>query len=59
MKIWFNYEENDSIIAYIESDLRPVVGDTIWVNKKEYIVKRVVWCLEKPPGQSAILVYVK
>ena len=59
MSIWFNYEEKDLMIAHIESDSRPIVGDTIWVNEKEYIVKRVVWCLEKPPGQSAILVYVK
>ena len=53
MMIYF-YDRKDNLLASLEADARPVVGDGIIIDGKEYGVVRVTWHLEKAPAQSGL-----
>lgn len=58
MMIWFKCEE-DGLMVGLETDTKPTIGDTIRIQKKDYTVDKVVWCLEEPPVQSGLLINIK
>ena len=66
MMIWFKCRE-DNLMVGLETDTKPSVGDTILIKMVsptilikgiEFIVKKVIWCLEEPPAQSAFLIEI-
>lgn len=58
MNIWFFCKE-EKLLVELETDTKPTIGDTILIEGKEYVVQKVIWCLEKPPAQSGIRVEIE
>ena len=50
-------EEN--LVVYLESEVRPMVGDSILIKDKEYTVTKVIWALLDLPAQSGLVAYIK
>lgn len=57
MLIYFRCKE-ENLTILLESGVKPSVGDKVICNNTEYVVKKVVWCLEEVPKQSSIIVYI-
>ena len=53
MMIYF-YDRKDNLLACLKSDARPVVGDGIVIDGKEYGVVKVTWHLEKALAQLGL-----
>lgn len=58
MLVWFKCEE-ENMMVNLETDTKPTVGDSILLKRKEYLVTKVLWCLEEPPAQSGLLITIK
>lgn len=58
MMIWFKCEE-EKLIVGLETDTKPTIGDTIHIKGEDYVVNKVIWCLEEPPAQSGLLIKIK
>lgn len=43
----------------LETDFRPIVGDTVLVNGGNYKVCDIKWDLESDPEQCKIIVYIE
>ena len=56
--IWFECKKENLIIS-LESDFRPVVGDSVLLNGKNYKVYEVKWVLEQKPEQCGVIVYIE
>lgn len=57
MMIWFECKE-DNLMAGLETDTKPDVGDTVLIKQEEFVVKKVIWCLEEPPVKSGFLIEI-
>lgn len=57
MVIWFECKTENLMIG-LDTDTKPSVGDTVKVEDKEYTVEKVIWCLERPPFPSELLIQV-
>lgn len=53
MMIYF-YDKRNNLLASLKADARPIVGDGIVIDEKEYGVVEVTWYLEKAPAQSGL-----
>lgn len=58
MLIWFECKTENLMIG-LETDTKPSVGDTVKIEGKEYAVEKVIWCLERTPWQSGLLIQIK
>lgn len=58
MMIYF-YDRKDNLLASLKADARPVVGDGIVIDGKEYGVVSVTWYLEKAPAQSGLKIMLQ
>lgn len=56
--IWFECK-SENIIVSLETDLRPVVGDNVLLNGKNYKVYEVKWIMDQKPGQCGIIAYIE
>lgn len=58
MMIYF-CDRKDNLLASLEADARPIVGDGVFIDGKEYMVVDVKWYLEKAPAQSGLKVTIQ
>lgn len=58
MVILFRCNE-ENLIMFLKTEMRPMVGDLVLIKDKEYVVTRVAWFLEDSPGQSGLVTYIK
>lgn len=56
--IWFECK-SENIIVSLETDFRPVVGDSVQLKGKNYKVYEVKWFLEKKPEQCCVIAYIE
>lgn len=56
--IWFECKKENLIIS-VESDFRPIVGDSVLLKGKNYNVYEVKWVLEQKPAQCCVIVYIE
>jgi hypothetical protein len=61
VKITFSNQKLHSIhtIEYIDQKLIPSVGDTIKIDKKEFIVMKVIWDYNDKGKSTEIIIVIK
>lgn len=49
----------ESLKVKLETDFRPVVGDIVLINGKNYTVSGIKWDLDENPKQCKIIAYIE
>lgn len=55
--VWFECIRENFIVK-LETNFRPVVGDIVLINGKNYTVSGIKWDLDEDPEQCKIIAYI-